>query len=256
MKKVFMILIICLISVMAVQAQSAAPQKPASETGSQVALPSADQLVAKYVEALGGKAALTKLTSRSAKGTFELSAVNIKAPAEILAKAPNSFVLSIELPGFGKIQQGYDGSKGWSQDPQTGLRDISGPELDSLKRQAEFSQALKFQEIYPNLKVTGIEKVGDKEAFIAESTPGDGNPIKFYFDAKSGLMLRSDFTLESPGGKVNFKTFFEDYRDVEGVKMPFVTRQELPQTNIIITLTEVKNNVEIDNGKFAKPTAQ
>src|SRR5262249_45845056 len=137
MKRALLIIFLGLTLSISVLAQ-AAPEKPATKAAEGGADVSVDQVLDKYISALGGKDALMKVKSRSAKGTFEIAAMGLSAPAEIYAKAPNSVVLIINVPGLGTIQQGYNGSTGWSQDPQTGLRDITGAELASIKREAEF----------------------------------------------------------------------------------------------------------------------
>src|SRR6266508_2247239 len=129
-------------------ALSFAQEKPAETKPAATAetrLPLADEVLDKYVEALGGKAAVEKLTSRVMKGDFELTTMGVTSVAEIYAKAPNKWLLTINVPGFGLVQQGYDGASGWAQDPQTGLRDLRGGELEDVKRSAEFNQPLKLK---------------------------------------------------------------------------------------------------------------
>lgn len=231
-----------------------AQTKPAAET--EKVNFTVDQIFDKYVQALGGKAAIEKISTRVAKGNFEVSAIGLNAPAEIYTKAPNSFALVVTVPGFGLIQQGFNGSSGWMQDPQTGLRDVSGAELATLKRQAEFHRDLKFKEIYPQSSLQGKVKVGDREAYLVEAKTADGSLEKFYFDVQNGLLIRSDSEQETQQGKIPIEIYYEDYRDIDGIKMPFVTRNSLSSANIIIRLTEVKHNVPIDDAKFVKPSGK
>lgn len=213
-----------------------------------------DQILEKYVAAIGGKEANQKITSRATKGTFELAAMGISAQAEVLSKAPNSFLLTINIPGFGLTQQGFNGTAGWANDPQVGLRDVTGKELTTMKRQADFYRDIRMKELYPKMVLLGKETVEGKETYVVEATPADGdNPEKFYFDTQTFLIVRNDVITENESGKTPIQSFIEDYREVDGVKVPFVLRQKLPAFTITIKTTEVKHNVEIDNAKFNKP---
>jgi hypothetical protein len=219
-------------------------------------LPAVDQVLDNYVRALGGRAALEKLTSRASKGTFEFPAMGVSAPVEIYEKAPNKSLRILDIPGYGKIREGFDGAVGWSEDPQSGLREKSGAELAEAKRDAEFYLPLKFKEIYKKLSLIGRQKVGDREAYLIEAAPAEGNPERLYFDIQTGLLMRQDSERETPQGKLLMETYLEDYREVEGVKEPFLIRVNSPAFSFTIRLQEVKHNVEIEDSRFSKPQGQ
>jgi hypothetical protein len=88
------------------------------------------------------------------------------------------------------------------------------------------------------------------------ATPPDGSPIKLYYDTQTGLQARMDLEVDTPQGRVPIETTVEDYRDVDGVKLPFLTRQDSPMAKAVIKLTEVKSNVAIDDARFKKPAGQ
>jgi hypothetical protein len=236
------------------EAQKTEP-KPA-ETKPAESLPTADQIMEKYVQAIGGKAAIEKASSRVTKGVFEIPAMGASGPIEMYAKAPNKSAMTITFPGFGTIQQGYNGQIGWAQEPTSGLRELSGAELASAQRDAEFYGPLKMKELYPKMAVTGKTKVGSGESFIVEMTPAVGKTEKWYFDTQTGLLTRIDVEVESPQGSIPFEVYLEDYRDVEGTKMPFTVRRTSPAISFTIRLEEVKNNVPVDDAKFNKPAGQ
>src|SRR5262249_1329514 len=126
-----------------------------------VALPSADQIIDKYVQAIGGKAAIEKQTSRVSKGSFELPAFGASGTAEICEKGPNKTLAVINVAGFGVVQEGFDGKVAWFQDPQNGLREKTGAELAAAKLDAELQKPIKIKQLYPKLAVKGKDKVGD-----------------------------------------------------------------------------------------------
>lgn len=231
-------------------------QKPGADAKPAGALPTADQIIEKYVQAIGGKAAIEKQTSRVSKGTFELPAFGASGTAEIFEKAPNKTASVINIAGFGVVQEGYDGKTAWSQDPQSGLREKAGAELASAKLDAEFLKPIRIKQLYPKLVVKGKDKVGDKEVYVVEATPVESSVETWYFDTQTGYMLRQDAERESPQGKQPIQVYLDNYKDVDGIKLPFKIHQVTPAFTIDIKIDEVKHNVAIDDAKFAKPAAQ
>ena len=220
------------------------------------ALPGVDEILDKYIKATGGKEAIQKVSSRMGKGSFEIEAMNMTGTIEMYAKAPNKNAMVIELPGLGKIYGIYDGAKGYSTDPMSGLRELSGGELAAMKRQSDFYRDLNLKALYPKIAVKGKEKVGAGEAYVLEAIPTEGSPEKWYFDTTSGLLVRQDGEEDSPQGKMTYEAYMEDYRDVDGIKTPFTIRRVTPAFSMSIKLTEIKQNVPIEDAKFSKPSGQ
>jgi zinc protease len=232
------------------------PKAEAPKTDAKaVAFPTADEIFANNVKAIGGKEAIEKITSRSMKGSFDIEAFGVTgAPVEMFFKAPNKTSTKIDIPGFGVVNRVFDGANGWSSDPMSGLRELSGAELGQMKRGSDFYQELNYKEHYTKTAVKGKEKVGSYETYVIEATPAEGSPEKFYFDVNTGLLVRHDAEAETPQGTMMMETYLEDYKVVDGVKIPHTTKQVSAAVSFVIKFTEVKNNVEIDNAKFNKPS--
>lgn len=258
MKSVFSILLLLAIASIPSPAQEppAKPEAKAPEAAASEPMPSIDQILDKHIETIGGRAALEKLTSRQISGTFEIPAFGASGTLKAYAKAPNKNLSVADVPGFGQFLRGYDGAIAWEQDPTAGLREISGAELSARKRDADFQADLHLKTLFSKLAVKEKVKVGEKEAYLVEATPADGTPEKLYFDVKSGLLIRQDAERESAQGTALIETYFEDYKEVDGVKIPFTIKQVNPAFAMTIKIDEVKHNVEIEDAKFAKPAAQ
>ncbi|MEW6126191.1 MAG: hypothetical protein AB1757_03940 [Acidobacteriota bacterium] len=218
--------------------------------------PTIDQILDKYVQAIGGKAAVEKLNSRVGKGNFEVPAFGANGSLDAYAKAPNKTLMIINIDGFGVVQQGFTGTAGWSSDPQSGMRDLSGSELAAAKLDAEFHRDIKLKELFPKMELKGKEKLATGEAYVIVATPASGTAETFYFDAQSGLLVRQDATRESPQGTMNVQVLFEDYKEIDGVKIPFTIKQNSDAISFVIKFTEIKHNVAIDEAKFNKPAGQ
>jgi outer membrane lipoprotein-sorting protein len=238
------------------QGKTETPKAEEPKSDAKVAsLPTVDDIFAKHIQAVGGKEAIEKITSRSMKGSFDVEAFGVAgAPVEIFAKAPNKSAMKIDIPSFGVVNQVFDGATGWDSNPMTGLRELSGAELARTKRGADFYRELNYKKYYANMEVKGKEKVGSYETYLIEATPAEGSPEKLYFDVNTGLLVRRDGEEESPQGKVQLETYLEDYKVVDGVKIPHTMKRVNPAMTIVIKFTEVKNNVEIDDAKFNKPS--
>ena len=189
------------------------------------------------------------------KGTFDLEALGVTgAPVELFAKAPNKSAMKIEVPNFGAVKRVFDGATGWHSDPMSGLRELSGVELAQMKRGSDFYVAINYKQHYTKMEVKGKEKVGSYETYVIEATPTEGSPEKLYFDISTGLLVRHDTEAESPEGKTPAESYMDDYKVVDGVKIPHTLRLVTPSISWVIKFTEVKNNAEIDDAKFNKPS--
>jgi zinc protease len=232
-----------------------APKAEAQKTDAKpAALPTVDDVLDKFVKAIGGKEAIEKVTSRSMKGTFDIEAMSISAPLEMFAKAPNKNAMKIDLPNIGVVNRVFDGATGWDSNPMTGLRELSGAELAQMKRGADFYSELNLKKNYTKMEVKGKEKVGPYETYVIEAMSAEGNPEKLYFDVNTGLLVRQDGEFDSPQGKMQIETYVDDYKVVDGVKIAHTMKQVNPQMTWVMKITEVKNNVEIDEAKFSKPS--
>lgn len=236
------------VAAFAVAALVAAPGASAQEK-----LPTVQQVLDRYVTALGGKAAIQKVKSRITTGTFELPEDGITGVVTFYAKAPNKRRYTLDVPGVGQIDQCFDGTAGWANNPQTGVRDLSAAELAQERISADFYAPLNIQATFSGLAVRGKEKVGEQDAIVLEGKESTGGPRVMYFDAASGLLIRVTVVRESEGSQVTVENYLDDYRDVDGVKVPHRLIQVQPQFRIITQVTEVRNNAPVEEAVFAKP---
>jgi hypothetical protein len=99
----------------------------------------------------------------------------------------------------------------------------------------------------------GTGTVGTRAAHIVEATPRIGAVEKLYFDVETGLLLRRDAMSASSRGVARSELYFSDWREVDGVKIPFKTTELTAGATYIYTLEEVKHNVPLDEGIFRQP---
>jgi zinc protease len=249
MKRMIITCVLVLLGAASVLAQA----KPDADKKPVAPMPTVDQILENYIKAIGGKDASMKVTSRVEKGSLEIAAMGVNAPIEIYAKAPNKTLFSLDVPSFGVIQEGFDGTAAWALEPQGGLRDKTGTELAESKLDGQFHKNLRLKELYPKLEVVGVESVGGRDAYIVVGTPAGGSPEKMFFDKENGLLVRHDVERDSPQGRSPAQQFLTDYKEVDGVKVPHTVRMVGAMGEMTIKITEVKQNVPIDDAKFNKP---
>jgi hypothetical protein len=214
----------------------------------------ADQILENYIKAIGGRENWKKLTTRISTGTIDVPAMNLSGLVTVREKAPNRSIFTVNFNGA-VFQQGFDGTIGWSNDPQNGLREQTGEELAETKRDSDFYHPLDLKQMYSKITVAGTDKINDRDAYVVEASSGDLGTDKIYFDAQNGLVLRIVGQHHTLDGPATFTEDFSDFREVDGIKLPYTVRQESPSSTFTIKFTEIRHNEAIEDASFAKPAA-
>jgi hypothetical protein len=214
--------------------------------------PTPQQILARYVEAVGGKEAAGKIQSRSIKGSF-VAPDGSSVPMELSYQSPSKLV-SVIVTRQGPITQALDGASGWTKTPRE-TRALNPVELDRVRSLAGSLEPLQLKEPYPRLVFAGREKIGDREANLLRMVTADRKRVTWYFDTQTGLLLRRLVLRETIIGPDPEQTDYEDYREVEGVKLPFSIRISYPAPNLSGTrkVVEAKTNEVIDASRFTMP---
>lgn len=214
----------------------------------------ADQILENYIKAIGGRENWKKLTTRISTGTIDVPAMNLSGLVTVREKAPNRSIFTVNFNGA-VFQQGFDGTIGWSNDPQNGLREQAGEELAETKRDSDFYHPLDLKQMYSKITVAGTDKIDDRDAYIVEASSGDLGTDKIYFDTQNGLVLRIVGQHHTMDGPATFTEDFSDFREVDGIKLPYTVHQESPSSTFTIKFTEIRHNEAIEDAAFAKPAA-
>lgn len=212
----------------------------------------AEEILEKAIAATGGREARQRITSVVSKGTLEVVTQGLQGTIEIYAKAPNKLLIIQTIPGL-EIKQGFDGEVGWVYNSLQGVRQLEAAELATFKRRAIFHSELHWRQLYEKVELIGQEKVGDRPAYVIRLTPGVGNPVTQYYDRETFLLLRTDTTQDGPLGPIAQEAYPSDYREMDGVLVPFTQTMKTPTAVVVVHITERKTNVEIDDSRFAPP---
>ena len=223
-----------------------APEAPAA----------ADQIIDKFIQALGGAQQLAKLTSFTAKGTYSGFDTDFKkVPVEISAKAPSQRTMTAHLIG-GDDTTTYDGREAWvaAADKPLPVIVLTGGDLDGAKLDADLSFPALIKQDFSKLRV-GFPpmKIGDRAVQVVEGTTAGGSRVKLFFDKDSGLLVRQVRYTNTAVGLTPLHIEYSDYRAVAGVKMPFHWTVTWVDGQSSTDLTDVQPNAPVGAAKFAKP---
>jgi photosynthetic reaction center cytochrome c subunit len=241
-------------------------------------LPSPESILDRYIQASGGAQRLAGLTTISAKGTaVGFGGFGGDGTVEIVAKAPDkrsTIILFKAETDRGDQIRTYDGSTGWVRTPLNvvGEFQLVGSDLDGARVDAQLSFPGQIKNILTNLKsgppttITDLPAPSSQSSLqqgstgnqshivdIVQGTGPRGLLVTLYFDGQSGLLLRELRYGRSPIGRVPTQIDFADYRDVNGIKLPFRTTYAWLDGRDSIVLNEIQTNVPVDEAKFGRP---
>lgn len=218
---------------------------------SSAALPTAQQVIDKYLNASGGAAELKKVNSVLSTGTMGVQGMSLAVSKKEMA--PNMQVMEVNMNGQVMMKQLYNGTTGYRM--QMGNKqDLTADEASEMKNQKGiFPQLYYFDGSY-KLENAGIEKVDGKDAYKLNVTDASGNKSTEYYDVNSGLLVRLDKTVKAQGQEVSQTIVFSDYRKTGNVLLPFkntlTVQTPAGSQDIEITLTDIKVNQGVTAADF------
>ena len=219
----------------------------------------ADQILDKYIQALGGAQRLAAITSFVAAGnSIGYGEFGGEAEFTIFAKAPNQRTTRItfkEHPDRGDSVWAFDGRTGWIKTPRRllGEYELIGEELDGARLEAQMSFPGQIKQALTNWRVGQRRTIGNRDYNVVQGTGPRGLLATLYFDPQSGLLTRMVRYGPSPVGRVPTQIDYSDYRDVGGVRFPFEYRFSWLDGRYTAKLTDIETNVAIDAARFGRP---
>ena len=222
--------------------------------------PEAEDIVNKYLKAIGGEEKLAKLTSIAAKGTFQMYGVPKKYALDLYAKAPNQRTVIVHDLADGESIDTFDGREAWTMAPSQlsplPIEERTGGEVDAARLTASLTFPAQIKTLLHEWRVGPPAGVDDRDLTLVQGTMNGKFPVNLYFDDETGLLSRTVTFADSPVGLAPMQVDYSDYRDLAGVKVPYKMIVTWLDGRSIIQLTDVTPNAPIDASKFARPTAK
>jgi hypothetical protein len=230
------------------------PAAPAAPPAAGATPPTADQVLDKYLQAVGGADALAKIKTRVEKGNVIVG--SSKTPIDVFAKAPNKRV-SVSHGQNGDSFTAFDGAAGWMGNTGRAARDMTAAESANSMIDSDFALAadLKAKQTFKQFRMGRPDKIGDKDVYVLQSRTAGMPTVRFYFDQQTGLLVRLVKYTDVGIGTMPVQIDYADYRDADGIKIPFRWTLARPNGRFSIQIDSVQQNVPVDDAKFAKPAA-
>src|SRR2546426_334734 len=232
------------------------PEEPGDPIQQASGQPAADQILDKYLQALGGPQRLAALNSFTAKGNYIAYDDADKSPLEMYARAPGQHTI-ISHSRSGDTTWTFDGRSAWIAAPATDkpvpLLAVTGQDLDGVKLESEVFFPARIKQAVTNWRVGIPTLLNDREVNVVQGTTANGGTATLCFDLETGLLTRLVRVSNSPVGRVVTRVDYSDYREVAGVKMPFKWTVTWLDGRSTYELTSVQPNVAIDASRFARP---
>lgn len=201
-----------------------------------------EKIIENCLSACGGSA-LAEIKTEVRKGTM-LRGVSGKIPVEIIAKSPGKWRFDLTFAWGDRVCYGFDGATAWVLDTKI-ISPMSTRQRLDLQLMLDIQAPVNIQKYYPVMAIKGSETVSDREAITVMATAQDGINTELAFDSETGLLVRA--------GEI----FFEDYRDIGGVKRPFrilLGRDEGEKhLQMKIQFSEIQHDLEVDDSQFQQP---
>jgi zinc protease len=220
------------------------PEKKAATVPANV---TANTVLAKYIQSIGGESNINKIKDIVFNGTMQVQGMSLKM--NMLFKFPGKFLQEITMNGQTVQKQLLNGDKGRSSG-MGGSKDITGDELEKLKFEADPFPETKYDKLNYKTELKGTEKIDGKDAYIVEITSPKNDVNTEYYSVETGLKIRSISIMEAQGQKITQTTDVIEYSAVNGVQFPKKMKITAGPQIIEVTVTTIEINSNISDELF------
>ncbi|MCP4548121.1 MAG: outer membrane lipoprotein-sorting protein [bacterium] len=222
--------------------------------GANGVLPGVDEIIAQYIKACGGRAAIEKLYNCKMTGTFSIPSMGVEAELIEYQAVPRFASTVINSMALGKIESGCDGEIFWESSSMHGARILKGESRTIAYREYTFNAVFYWRELFDKVEVLGIADVNGEKCYKIVSTPVEGSPVYSYFSTSSFLLIKSELSVCSDRGDITIDSYAGDYRNIDDVLVPFRTRAIIMgMQEIVQEYDRIEFNVQLPEGIFDLP---
>ena len=216
-------------------------------------LPKPEEIIAKNIEAMGGKKAHEKIKSKKIVINFKIIPMNMDAKATYYQERPDMHYV-LKESAMGKERIGSDGKIAWVVSPFTGTRLLDGEELANTLMKSRFDGSDGPNAIYKSMKTEGIEHINGKACYKVVKTPEKGSPRTIYYDKESFLIVKFITDYISPQATQKEERYYEKYQKINNILFPYKTvifLNDQKQNELIYEKIEI--NIKMPEGIFDIP---
>ena len=216
--------------------------------------PTAEGILDAYIEATGGLEAYNKIQNRVVETEMVIEGAGITLTGTVVAARPNLTYTRFHADMIGTMETGTDGTVVWEKNAMSGPQLVEGVQREFTLREGRLDKLAYWREVYTGgVELDGTGEVEGTECHKVVLKAGSGQPLTLYFDPESHLMVRQDITVETKMGAVPLESYISDYREVDGILLPFKVRVAVAGQTRVMTNTSMKHNVDLPADRFAVP---
>lgn len=228
---------------------AAEPDRPADTSAA------AREILERFVTVSGGETTLKKQTSRLTTGNFEAAAMGVTGSMEILQATPKKLFQKLRVGDFATLTFSTDGQTAWIDLPGLGVQEMEEEVARQFIEDADMMALLNHASRLTHLVVKAPATIEGTPCVVVGGTNSHGQAETIYLGKDSGLMVRWDRPRLDPAGQwTATETLFSDYREVDGMKLPFKVEQKAPSDQAFtMVVTRIEHGVPAPEERFKKP---
>jgi hypothetical protein len=214
-------------------------------------LPPASQVVEKYVQAIGGRAAAERFSARHVTAEMSMPAMGMTMTMESWMARPNRSFSKMEMSGMA-ITSGFDGTTAWVNSPMSGPKILDGAEFKQALDNANFDNNVDFTKVFPTMQTVGERTVGGSACWNVRMVSSNGTEVHNCFDKVTGLLVGSIAKQHTQMGEMTADIVMSDYREFDGLKLPTRMTMTMGPQQVVTTVKTV-SHAPVPDSVFALP---
>ena len=220
-----------------------------------VALPTAQEIFDRYAQAIGGRAAWEKLTSRVSRATVQVEGLDGTGTLLVYERAPNLQYATITFPNGVVLREGFDGQAAWEQDPNGLVKELDGARGADNRAEADFYSEIELGTLFPHARTAGRQTVDGRQAYVVEGSIPGGTMRKLYFEVDTGLRFRTEVFENALSPSPTSVLHYDDYREIDGIRFPYKGSVDSAGSSIRFRFTFLQHNVAVRDDQLARPAS-
>ena len=216
-------------------------------------IPNAKQILATYIKALGGEEKIATIQAVQYDAKMTIAGAGVGGTLSVISTTEGKFRQSIEIDGLGSDVSGSDGTIVWTTSAITGSKVLEGTLAEQIKLRAAMFPLSEYANYFETMECTSVEKFDAVDCYVVKSSKPNWKPVLDYFEISTGLHRGTRETIATEQGELQVETTYQDYRDVDGIKMSYVSVQKLGPQALEIQVTSFKVNPKLASDVFEVP---
>jgi len=226
------------------------PPPPIERPAQPAVKPTIDQILEKYSASVGSKDAMGKVTSRYIKATRIEKDGKTTEPEEVWTKGSKS-LMSTKY-GDTEVVEAFNGTNAWKRANADNI-ELQPFQVQQIKRDAMIFGNSDLKTVYTRLDFRFVDRIDGRDVYLVQATTADNQRDRLYFDVATGSLVRRVAAMQTIVGQFQYQVDYADFKDFAGVKLPTTIKFAMPAVSWTRKIVEVKNNIAVDDAKFAAP---